>query len=690
MEFDRLVGMKMCLSCVFSMTFIILFVLAVMMCIGKPTSAYHYDDPLYIANEWLHSKRGNGYGHLQTTTKLFSGYDYDDPLLYEKKVSEWLDVFNEEYQHIRHEAAKVNWDYNTNITVANAERVAQQGMRRAEWMLPWRQEAKKVELHRITDPYLRRQMAFIRRGSTRTIPALTRDIIRIHSKMQEIYNTGQVCVANGSCYNGEPQLSRLMQSSQDYNELLWAWKSWRDVVGPSLRPLYSRFLDLSNEEARILGYGDMGELWRHEIDADDLERKMDALFIEVKPLYMQLHAYVRYHLRKKYGDVISKRGPLPAHLLGNMWAQQWDSLYNFVIPYPKYKIPDVTTSLRRQKYTTHRMFKLAENFFLSIGLEPMTRQFWQRSILEKPKDKRKMSCHGSATNFFDGHDYRIRMCAETTEQDLYTIHHEMGHIEYFMAYRHLPILFQDGANSAFHEAIGETIHYSVLTPGHLQRIRLLNYTPVTYEMDINFLMKQALLKIPLFPFSLIMDKWRWAVFANKISKEDFNKGWWELRIKYQGVIPPIPRSEADFDPGAKYHIPDNTPYIRYYLSSFMQVQFHEALCKFQNGGQLLSLVHHCDIYGSKVAGAKLKEMLSLGSSQPWPAILEMLTGEREVTAKPLLRYYAPLHDWLIQENTRLGNYVGWEETEYEDESSDDDDDDMEHYNELNQSPLYSN
>jgi hypothetical protein len=383
---------------------------------------------------------------------------------------------------------------------------------------------------------------------------------------------------------------------------------------------------------------------------------------QVAPLYYQLHAYVRRRLRETYGpERVTEGGAIPAHLLGNMWAQQWDGLYDLLIPYPNATLPDVTASLKEKGFTPRRMFELADNFYQSLGMEPMTAEFWNRSILEKPRDGRKLVCHPSSINMFDRNDFRIRMCTEVTDHDLFTIHHEMGHVQYFMNYRHLPVLLQDGANSAFHEAVGDTVYYSVATPQHLAAIGLVPKLEATDEYDINFLMRQALLKIPLLPFSLLVDKWRWSVFRGDTPPERYNQEWWKLRFDYQGVKPPVSRDEGDFDPGAKFHIPDNTPYIRYYISTVLQVQFHKALCEamWEETHSADRALHHCDIYRSRAAGERFRSMLSLGAAVPWRDALQTLTGHRQLDIRPLVDYYKPLYDWLVQNNAAHAQTVGW-------------------------------
>ncbi|MEA2753687.1 MAG: peptidyl-dipeptidase, partial [Myxococcales bacterium] len=370
-------------------------------------------------------------------------------------------------------------------------------------------------------------------------------------------------------------------------------------------------------------------------------------------LYDDLHCYTRKKLRAKYGkDKIPEKAPIPAHLLGNMWAQQWDAIFDVVEPYPGQGSLDVDKKLRDKKYDPTKMVKLGEGFFTSLGLEPLPKSFWERSLFTRPKD-REVVCHASAWDVSWNDDLRIKMCIEPTEDDLITIHHELGHDYYFHYYYKLPILFQAGANDGFHEGIGDTLALSV-TPQYLKNLGLLDQVPNNDKGRLNVQMKMALDKVAFLPFGLLIDKWRWDVFSGKTPKTKYNETWWALRTKYQGIAAPVPRSEADFDPGAKYHIPASTPYMRYFLARIYQFQFHRALCK--AAGHKGSL-DTCSIYGNKEAGAKLRAMLQLGQSKPWPEALATLSGEKKADASAMLEYFAPLREYLKEQNK--GEQCGW-------------------------------
>lgn len=590
----------------------------------------------------------------------------NDRRVHNELAVKFLEKFDVAYGRVLHLGSLLDWDYNVNITVENGDRLADFDLFRVTYLTPWRLQAAAFLPDRLPQS-LARQLRMIQRAANSVEPDISRNIGAVHHSLQSLYNAGKICYgSNGTrltyCLKGEPDMARLMARSREPEVLLWAWKAWRDAVGPPMRESYFRFVDLQNQLARSGGgsWTDMGEVWQSAFGLDPARFRTlcEDLYRDIRPLYGELHAFVRRRLVQFYGDDVmfgdGDDSAIPAHLLGNMWAQEWESLIDIARPYPNGAVLDVTDEMRRRKFTPMTMFEIAEDFFTSIGLRRMTSEFWQRSMLSKPNDtRREVACHGSATNFFDGHDFRIRMCTDVTMQDLNTAHHEMGHIEYFMQYRHQPVLFQDGANSAFHEAVGDTVQYSFLNPDHLYRVGLLAEPAQHPEDDLNFLMSQALRKLPLIPFSLVMDKWRWELFAGIINKKNANQRWWQLKRKYTGIKPPIPRTQFDFDPGAKYHIPDNTPYIRYFIGSFLQVQFHRALCS--KSGQSRVPLHRCSIYGSKQAGSLLKSVLELGSSIPWREAMDMLTGQSEVSADALLEYYGPLYRWLLRENRKSRN-----------------------------------
>jgi peptidyl-dipeptidase A len=445
-----------------------------------------------------------------------------------------------------------------------------------------------------------------------------------------------------------------MRTSRNYDELLDAWVGWRTIAVP-MRSMYRRLVEIADEGAREIGFDDVGQLWRagYDMTPAAFEKETDRLWQQVKPLYEQLHCYVRAKLSEKYGkDRVPLDGPIPAHLLGNMWAQEWGNIYPLVEPYPGQVNLDVTKALKDQRYDAARMVKLAESFFVSLGLDHLPPSFWERSMFVKPKD-REVVFHASAWDVTYSDDLRIKMCFKITEEDLVTVHHELGHDYYFHSYFKLPVLYQAGANDGFHEAIGDALTLSI-TPLYLKQIGLVGETPRNDKALINVQLKAALEKVAFLPFGKLIDQWRWDVFAGKTAPNTYNSAWWALRRKYQGVDAPVRRTEDDFDPGAKYHVAANVPYTRYFLARILQFQFHRAMCL---ASGYTGPLHECSIYGSKAAGDRLRAMLELGASKPWPEALYLLTGQREMDATAILDYFAPLRSWLADQNQ--GRRCGW-------------------------------
>jgi peptidyl-dipeptidase A len=500
-----------------------------------------------------------------------------------------------------------------------------------------------------------RRLKLLKLGLTLPAPADAAEraeLTRIAAGMESAYGRGEYCPENGECKSLE-ELSRTMASSRDASELLETWVGWR-TISPPMRDDYQRFAELGNKGAEELGFADLGALWRsqYDMDPDAFRAELDRLWGQVLPLYKSLHCYVRAELSEFYGaDVVPSEGPIPAHVLGNMWAQTWSNIYDLVAPATGDPGFDLAELLQEKGVDAREMVRYGERFFTSLGFEPLPESFWERSLFTKPED-RDVVCHASAWDIDQVNDIRIKMCIEINAEDFSTVHHELGHNFYQRAYSVLPFLYRDSANDGFHEGVGDTVALSV-TPDYLVRIGLLAEAPDA-SADLGVLLKTALDKVAFVPFGLVVDQWRWKVFSGEASPDSYNEAWWHLREKYQGVRAPVARTEEQFDPGAKYHVPANTPYMRYFLAHILQFQLHRALCDTAGYDGPL---HRCSIYGNEEAGEKLIHMLNLGSSRPWPDALEAVTGQREMDATAILDYFAPLQDWLNEQNE--GRQCGW-------------------------------
>ncbi|HEY6929106.1 MAG TPA: M2 family metallopeptidase [Thermoanaerobaculia bacterium] len=501
---------------------------------------------------------------------------------------------------------------------------------------------------------LARKMKLLKVNLTLAAPANPKEseeVTRIAAALEGMYGKGKYCPEGKPCMDLE-EISKILATSRDPKELLDVWQGWHRIAAP-MRKDFERFVTLANKGAREIGFADTGAMWRSKYDMppDDFARELDRLWEQVKPLYVSLHSYVRWKLREKYGDAVPDKGPIPAHLLGNMWAQTWDNVYPLVAPAGADPGYDLTQILKARGTDALGMVRYGEGFFTSLGFEPLPKTFWERSLFVKPRD-REVVCHASAWDVDSVNDLRIKMCIDITSEDFATIHHELGHNFYQRAYNTQPYLFRDSANDGFHEAIGDTIALSI-TPEYLVKLGLLPAAPDASK-DIGLLLRKALEKIAFLPFGLVIDQWRWKVFSGEITPQNYNRAWWELRRRYQGVAPAGARGEENFDPGAKYHVPANVPYTRYFLADILQFQFHRALAK---AAGCSGPLHRCSIYGNKGAGAKLAAMLAMGQSRPWPEALAVLTGQKQMDATAVRDYFAPLQKWLDEQNK--GKPVGW-------------------------------
>jgi peptidyl-dipeptidase A len=488
-------------------------------------------------------------------------------------------------------------------------------------------------------------------------PKEREEVAKLGTNLEAEYGKGKACPPSGK-HAGKclpiGEVEQVLAASRDPQEMKEVWTSWH-AIGAPLRQKYTRFIQLQNKGAQELGYKDMGAMWRSNYDMppEQFAAEVERLWNQVRPLYESLHAYVRSRITKQYGSqAVTRDGLIRADLLGNPWAQEWSNIFPIVYGSGAGPGYDLTAILKEKKINEVSMVHYGENFFKSLGFAPLPQTFWERSLFIKPRD-REVVCHASAWNIDNKDDLRLKMCIQIRDEDFVTIHHELGHNIYQRAYNKQPFLFQAGANDGFHEAIGDTIALSI-TPEYLQKVGLLQTVPKSD--DTALLLRRAMDKVAFLPFGLMIDQWRWKVMDGSLKPADYNKGWWELREKYQGVAPPAARSEKDFDPGAKYHIPSNVPYTRYFLARILQFQLYRALC---NEAGYKGPLHRCSFYDNKKAGARLNAMLEMGISKPWPEALKAMTGESKIDAQALMEYFAPLKKWLDEQNAAAAVQPGW-------------------------------
>jgi peptidyl-dipeptidase A len=554
---------------------------------------------------------------------------------------------------------RAEWVYQTYVTDDSAEVAADLGA--ATTRLQVANAAKAAELARVPGlaPETARRLTMFRTAITApapTTPGAAEEFARLSAKVQGLYAKGKGTLA-GQPINGS-DIEAAMGTNRDPAQLREMWTSWHDNVGRPMKPDYARMVEISNAGARELGFADTGALWRsnYDMDADAFAALTEKIWKEVEPLYRQLHCYTRARLNARYGEgVQAASGPIRADLLGNMWAQEWGGIYDIVAPPGSGDIGyDIGALLTAKGHDPVRMVRTGEGFYSSLGFAPLPQSFWERSQFVKPAG-REVVCHASAWNIDNKDDLRIKMCTKVNADDFVTIHHELGHNYYQRAYNRQPYrLYMEGANDGFHEAIGDTMALAI-TPDYLVRIGLLDPAKVPPpDRDIGLLLRQAMDKVAFLPFGLLIDRWRWKVFSGEIKPADYQSAWDSMRLEYQGVVPPSPRPADAFDPGAKYHIPAVVPYTRYFLARVLQFQFFEAACK-QAGWK--GPLHRCSFYGNKAVGDRLNAMMAMGASKPWPDALEAFTGSRRMSGEALLRYFAPLSNWLDEQNR--GKSCGW-------------------------------
>jgi len=551
------------------------------------------------------------------------------------------------------EASRINWLYATNINFDSEWLVSRITDRYTRMAVEFAVDAAKFDDVKVA-PDVRRKLDFIKRNITLPAPRdakLSAELADVTTRLSSAYSTGKIEFEGKTVPQSETEV--LMMTLRDPAKLQEVWTKWH-AVARTMKPDYARMAEIGNAGSKELGFNDIGALWRsgYDMPPEAFSAEVDRLWNQVKPLYDELHCHVRAKLNDKYGnEIVPLNQPIRADLLGNMWAQEWSTIYDLVAPPGADAGIDLTEILKKKEFTPEKMIKTGETFFTSLGFAPLPQTFWDRSLIRKPAD-REVVCHASAWDLDDREDIRIKMCTEISATDFQTVHHELGHNFYQRAYMEQPYIFRNGANDGFHEAIGDMITLSI-TPEYLKQIGLIDTVPDSSK-DLGLLMERALSGVAFLPFGLLVDKWRWQVFAGELPPEKYNEGWWKLRTQYQGIRPPVARAADDFDPGAKYHVPGGTPYMRYFLARILQYQFYKAACD-QMGWK--GPLHRCSFYGSKEVGAKFNAMLAMGQSKPWPDALEAFTGTRQMDGSAIVAYFEPLMVWLREQNK--SRTCGW-------------------------------
>lgn len=606
----------------------------------------------------------------------------------EENADQFIARVNNELRAMYPELTAAQWLSSTHITPDTELLSAKANERYLVKLKEWIEQSRRFE-GKPMSPETARSIALLKLSTALPPPkepAKLAELTQIVTRMEGMYGSGESCTGEGPSRVCRQlgDLEDVLRTSRDYDAQLDAWQGWH-TIAPPIRKEYVRFVELVNDGAKNLGYADTGEMWRsgYDMTPQEIGAETDRLWGQVKPLYEQLHCYTRTRLETEYGADKAKvaGNMLPAHLLGNMWQQDWGNIWDLLAPYPAAGNLDISASLVAQQQsnyasqlaaftgdrtpdalaqvdqdaqakTAQDMTRRAEDFYVSLGMPKLPASYWEKTQFIKPRD-RDVVCHASAWDMNYAGDVRTKMCIKPNEEDFTTIYHELGHVYYYLAYNKLPPLLQTGAHDGFHEAIGDTVVLA-MTPSYLQSVGLVGAQTQSNETLINAQMRMALAKVAFMPFGLMIDRWRWGVFDGSIKPDQYNKAWWDLKAQYQGVAPVTPRGEQFFDPGAKYHVPGNTPYTRYFLSHVLQFQFYKSLC---DAAGYKGPLHECSFYGNKAAGAKFQAMLAKGAGQPWQATLKELTGGEKMDAGAVLEYFGPLQGWLKQQNE--GKTCGW-------------------------------
>ncbi|XP_071826024.1 angiotensin-converting enzyme-like [Apostichopus japonicus] len=578
----------------------------------------------------------------------------------EEEAKAFLQDYNRRAENKLPGWIEASWDYYADLTEDNQVKQIQAQLDRAAFELEAHENASYFDREDFSYDTKRQleKLVYIGESALDDESKLT-DLKDVKASLKSRYSTSKVCLeTTGECLNIDPGLENFMKTNRDYFELYKVWSDWRDVAAAPARNDYREYVQLSNLVAEANDQPDKGAYWRSWYESEDLVNQLEAFYEGLYPFYSNLHAYVRRKLYNVYGSkYINLNGPIPAHVLGSMAGHSWHNLYDLFVPFPDKPEIEATDGLQKLDYTPRRMYLAAQAFFTSLGLEPLNDEFWSDSIFEEPSDGTEMSCTAGVWDFMNAEDFRIKSCIDVNHDDFMLAHYLMGRMNYAFNYKEQPVVYRDGANPAFQAAVGDAISLSVRTPRHLYYMGLLEEVSMDDETNLNYLMKLALEKIVLLPYALTLENWRWSVFNSSTTNNEYNQVWWELRKRYQGVVPPVERTEADFDPAAKYHVIADIPFLRYLFGNVLQFQFHQALCE-------LSLqpppLYECDIFGSRDAGDALIEMMKLGSSRSWQEAMQAITGRQFVDVQPIVDYFEPLQDWLEATNQANGDSPGWD------------------------------
>ncbi|KFD65854.1 hypothetical protein M514_07059, partial [Trichuris suis] len=586
----------------------------------------------------------------------------------EEDARGFLADYENEAANVYYLSTEAGWQFLTNMTEARRKNLVEFEEATVEFLRVTARRAQQYDVQAISDQLSRKLLKKLSKEGIHALPAESfKNMKGIQARMGQIFADGAVCEPTRPppcTMSLEPDLARIMATSTDINQLYYVWLAWRNAVGPQMRPEYMALVSVLNEVARLNGFNHGGEIWQSTYgEGTDLMGMLEKLYDEVRPMYDQLHAYVRSQLRRQYPSFIHKDGPIPAHLLGDMSGSNWINLYDKTVPFANTKPLDITSHLQRQNFTVDKMVRTAESFYTSLGFDKLPENFWKNSIFVRPMD-RDLVCFPTAFDFKNGQDFRLKLCLKVNHNDFLLVHQEMANTFYQISFKSQPIAFREAVNPAMRNALASALALSINTEAFYKNTGIASDVTIDAERTINSMYNIALRQVASIPFGVLADKWRWQVYSGEAQANKVNQLWWSYREKYQGVQSPARRTELDFDAGSNFQIVTNVPYNEEVISNVLQFQILKGLCEtagFQGP------LHQCSLYGSKAVGEKLKRAMSLGSSRPWQEVLSILTGSNELSVAPMVEYMEPLIQWLVKKNAEGGDTIGWVEyTNYDD------------------------
>ncbi|MFB0938062.1 MAG: M2 family metallopeptidase [Urechidicola sp.] len=563
-----------------------------------------------------------------------------------KDTQAFLDVYTSTFQELYYDSAEAEWAANTHIVegdTLNAYNVqkaneayaiftgSKEVIKKTRALLEKKEELDLVQVRQLES------ILYSAANNPETVSETVKQRITAETAQNEALFGFDFKVDGKSVSTGD--IDGILRESNDEAERLKNWEASKEV-GKNLKGGLENLVKLRNETVQALGYDDYFsyQVSDYGMNRGEMMAEMKKMVQEVWPLYRELHTWARYNLADKYDANVPEY--LPAHWLPNRWGQDWSAMVDV-------EGLDIDAALKDRD--PEWIVKEGEDFFVSIGFDPLPKSFYEKSSMyPAPKDADyKKNNHASAWHMNLENDLRCLMSIEPTADYYETIHHELGHIYYYQAYSNpdVPVLLRGGANRGYHEAIGSLLGFAAMQKPFLVGKGLVDADSKVDQTQN--LLKEALSNIVFLPFAAgVMSEFENSLYAENLSKDEYNKKWWELSKKYQGMVPPSERGEEYCDAASKTHINnDAAQYYDYAISYILLFQFHDHISK----NILKQDTHATNYFGSKEVGEFLNGVLKQGANCDWNELLKESVGS-EMSAKPMLDYFAPLMEYLKDQN----------------------------------------